>query len=90
MKINISGLLENHAAGSIDGLAQWVKISTATAEEINSGMGVNSPLTQSGMKVEIDVDGYGFYSTKQTIYFRNWTTSVTDANQWVNNGWLVV
>jgi len=92
MKIDISGLLENHIKGDTTNLANWISISTATSAEIAGKMGSVSGGT-NGMKLVIDVDGPGGYNITQTVYLRSsasWNTAVVDPMQWVNNGWLVV
>lgn len=90
MKINITGLLENHVLGSTANLYDWVNSITTNvaSSEVNAIFG--DSLTQTSTKMVIDVDGVGAGTATQTIYFRNWTATTTDANQWVTNGWLVV
>ncbi|WP_207224762.1 Ig-like domain-containing protein [Sphaerotilus mobilis] len=93
MKLDISGLLENHAALSITGLANWVTVSAATAGEINTSMGLGSTLGGGGVKLVIDVDGVGGSSVTQTIYLRGITYNAATmdlATKWTGSNWLIV
>jgi Ca2+-binding RTX toxin-like protein len=100
MKIDLSGLLENHAKGSLANLDKWItSITTASAgttaatalnNEMNSLFGDSIATNLAATKMVIDVDGAGAGTATQTIYFRNWAPSTTVAATWVSNGWLVV